>query len=392
MDIVLKSVGEIIPYENNPRDNSEAIDKVAESIKRYGFKQAIVIDHAGVIVVGHTRFEAAKALGMTEVPCVISELSDEENKEYRLVDNKTNEYAKWDFSKLSIELEDMDLDGFDFEWGISADLDTEDVQEQEIPELSEDVSIIQLGDIIELGQHRLMCGDSTNADDVAKLMNGEVADLLITDPPYNVDYEGGTGLKIKNDNMADDKFQEFLFEAFQNANNSIRDGAVFYIWHADSNGYGFRKACADVGWQVRQCLIWAKNALVMGRQDYQWRHEPCLYGWKDGASHYFGGDRKQTTVLEFDKPKVNEFHPTMKPVELFSYQMQNSSKKGDKVLDVFGGSGTTIIAAEHLERKAYMMEFDPKYCDVIVKRYANFTACTDDICIIRGGERLKFPF
>jgi site-specific DNA-methyltransferase (adenine-specific) len=218
-----------------------------------------------------------------------------------------------------------------------------------------------------------MCGDSTSVTDVEALCGGRQMDLLITDPPYNVNYEGGTGMKIQNDNMEDEKFRQFLRDAFLTADTVMKPGATFYIWHADSEGYNFRGACHDIGWNVRQCLIWVKNSLVLGRQDYQWKHEPCLYGWKDGAGHNWYNDRKQTTVLEFDRPSRSAEHPTMKPVSLFDYQIKNSSKKGDAVLDLFGGSGTTIVCCEQNGRDAYLMEIDPKYTDVIIDRYEKLT-------------------
>jgi site-specific DNA-methyltransferase (adenine-specific) len=219
-----------------------------------------------------------------------------------------------------------------------------------------------------------MCGDSTDAEDVARLMGGVEADLLITDPPYNVNYEGGTKekLKIENDNMDDARFRQFLIDSFQVFKDNMKSGASFYIWHADLQGYNFRGACQDVGFKIRECLIWNKNSLVLGRNDYQWKHEPCLYGWKDGGGHVFYNDRKQTTVMDFKRPTVNREHPTMKPVELFEYQIKNSTKGGDIVLDGFGGSGTTLIACEKNGRKARIMELDPKYCDVIRRRYTQW--------------------
>lgn len=220
-----------------------------------------------------------------------------------------------------------------------------------------------------------MCGDSTKEEDVNKLMNGQKADMLLTDPLYNVDYQGKTkeSLKIENDKMDNESFRQFLNKAFKCANKNMKEGAVFYIWHADSEGYNFRGACFDVGWKVRQCLIWNKNSMVIGRQDYQWKHEPCLYGWKDGAGHLWASDRKQTTILNFDRPQRNGEHPTMKPIPLFDYQIKNNTKGGDIVLDLFGGSGTTIIACEQNLRKGYLMEFDPKYVDVIIDRWEKFT-------------------
>lgn len=231
------------------------------------------------------------------------------------------------------------------------------------------------GDLWVLGRHRVLCGDSTSIDLVARLMDGEQADLLLTDPPYNVSYEGKTAdsLTIQNDSMSDDEFRQFLRDVYSAADTAMRPGAAFYIWHADSEGYNFRGAAHDVGWQVRQCLIWSKNSMVLGRQDYQWRHEPCLYGWKAGAAHFWGSDRKQTTVLEFNRPVRNGEHPTMKPVPMIEYQVKNSSARGGRVLDLFGGSGSTLIACENAGRIAYLLELDPRYVDVIVKRWQDHT-------------------
>lgn len=242
----------------------------------------------------------------------------------------------------------------------------------EVPEKAESLP----GEIYKLGDHRLMCGDSTSPDDVKRLLGeNQTADLFLTDPPYNVAYEGGTKdkLTIKNDSMEDARFYAFLCDAFSAADSVIRPGGVFYIWHADSEGYNFRAACKNTNWKVRECLIWNKNSMVLGRQDYQWKHEPCLYGWKDGGSHGWYSDRKQTTVLNFNKPVRNGVHPTMKPVDLFAYQICNSSKPGEVVLDLFGGSGTTVIACQKFHRKCCTMELDPKYCDVIRRRWAEFT-------------------
>ena len=246
--------------------------------------------------------------------------------------------------------------------------------DDEIPEEPERPASV-LGDVWVLGNHRLMCGDSTSKDDVAVLMNGELASLLITDPPYNVAYEGATKdkLAIINDSMDDSSFRKFLVDAYAAADSVMNEGAAFYIWHADTEGYNFRGAANEIGWKIRQCLIWKKNSLVLGRQDYHWKHEPCLYGWKSGAAHYWGSDRTQTTVLEFNKPSRNGEHPTMKPVELFEYQISNSCPRGGITIDLFGGSGTTMIACEKLSIKSRLMELDPRYVDVIVKRWQDFT-------------------
>ena len=376
MDIIEKNLNEIEPYEKNPRKNDHAVEYVANSIKEFGFKVPIVIDKNGIIVAGHTRYKASKKLGLKKIPCIIADdLTDEQIKAYRLADNKVSEKSEWDFDLLGEELDEIfDIDMVDFGFEFSEDEEEEtEVIEDEVPEEVEPIA--KLGDIWQLGRHRLMCGDSTNLKDVQSLMNGALADLLITDPPYNVDYHGGTAekLTIKNDSMEDAQFRAFLAEAFNCADSVMKPGAVFYIWHADSEGFNFRVACKEVGWNVRQCLIWKKSSLVLGRQDYQWQHEPCLYGWKDGAGHLWASDRKQTTILEFEKPKKNDVHPTMKPVALFDYQIKNNTKGGDIVLDLFGGSGTTIMACEQNNRIAYSMELDPHYVDVIIARWEKFT-------------------
>ena len=335
----------------------------------------MVIDRDGIIVIGHCRTLAAKKLGMESVPCVcVDDLTPEQVNALRLVDNKSNE-SPWNFDLLADELEGLDLTGFDFDWGLPEE-ETQEVEEDEVPEVDEtQPPVTKTGDVWKLGRHRLMCGDSTSTECVQKLMGGLQADLLLTDPPYGVDYTGKTkdALKIENDAKSDDDFIAFLRSAFEAADSVMKAGAVFYIWHADSKSYVFRMACQMVGWEVRQVLIWVKNAMVMGRQDYQWKHEPCLYGWKSGAGHLWASDRKQTTVLEFDRPTKNKEHPTMKPVALFDYQIKNNTKGGDIVLDLFAGSGTTVIACEQNGRTAYVMEYDPRYCDVIVKRWENLT-------------------
>lgn len=376
MEITKRRLADIVPYAANAKKHDKRqINNVAESIKQYGFVQPIVIDRDGVIVIGHCRAMAAKKLGMEEVPCVcVDDLTPEQVNALRLVDNKSNE-SDWDFDLLADELPGLDLSAFDFDWGLPEDT-TDEVTEDEAPEVDEESEpITKLGDIWQLGRHRLMCGDSTSVECVQKLMGGAQADLLLTDPPYGVDYTGKTkdALKIENDAKSDDEFIAFLQAAFEAANSVMKPGAVFYIWHADSKAYVFRMACQMTGWEVRQVLIWVKNAMVMGRQDYQWKHEPCLYGWKAGAGHLWASDRKQTTVLEFDRPTANKEHPTMKPVALFDYQIKNNTKGGDIVLDLFAGSGTTVAACEQNGRNAYVMEFDPKYCDVIVKRWENLT-------------------
>lgn len=376
MEIQYRRLDEITPYENNAKTHDQTqINNVAESIRQYGFVQPIVIDRDGVIVIGHCRALAAKKLGMESVPCVcVDDLTPEQVNALRLVDNKSNE-SDWDFDLLADELEGLDLTGFDFDWGLPEE-ETKKIEEDEAPEVDEtQPPVTKTGDVWKLGRHRLMCGDSTSTECVKKLMGGLQADLLLTDPPYGVDYTGKTKdeLKIENDAKSDDDFIAFLRQAFESADSVMKPGAVFYIWHAILKTYAFESACQMTGWEVRQVLIWVKNAMVIGRQDYQWKHEPCLYGWKAGAGHLWASDRKQTTVLEFDRPTKNKEHPTMKPVALFNYQIKNNTKGGDIVLDLFAGSGTTVIACEQNGRTAYVMEYDPRYCDVIVKRWENLT-------------------
>jgi len=377
---------DLIPYARNSRIHSdEQVTQIASSIREFGFTNPVIIDDKNNIIAGHGRVMAAKKLGIDEVPCVVvTGWTEAQKKAYVIADNKLALNAGWDEKMLSLEFDELQELGFDLSLtGFSNDeiLALKPLEEtvgltdeDEVPEPPE-TPLTVLGDIWVLGDHRLMCGDSTSIDAVEKLMDGKKADMWLTDPPYNVAYEGGTKekLTIQNDSMSNDAFRQFLRDAYSAADAVMKKGAVFYIWHADSEGYNFRGAATDIGWKVRQCLIWKKSSLVMGRQDYHWKHEPCLYGWKDGAGHLWAADRKQTTILEFDKPSRNGEHPTMKPVELFQYQMLNNTKGQDIVLDSFGGSGTTCIAAEKNGRYAYMMELDPKYCDVIIKRWQDFT-------------------
>jgi site-specific DNA-methyltransferase (adenine-specific) len=367
------------PYEKNTRKHQKKdVDNIARSIEKYGMCDAIGIwGEQNIIVEGHGRLLACKQLGMTEVPCVrLDHLTDEQRREYAIAHNATAELSEWDLDVLPDELAELDLSDFDFDFGIEDEEEETEIVEDEAPEVDEDAEpIAKLGDIWQLGRHRLMCGDSTSIDDVEKLMGGQLADMLLTDPPYNVAYEGKTKdhLTIQNDSMDNDSFRQFLRDAFTSADTVMKKGAVFYIWHADSEGYNFRGACFDIGWKVRQCLVWNKNSMVMGRQDYHWKHEPCLYGWKEGASHLWASDRKQTTVIDYQRPTKADIHPTMKPVGLFDYQIKNNTKGGDVVLDLFNGSGTTIMACEQNGRVARCMELDPRYVDACVKRWENFT-------------------
>ena len=392
MTIVMKKITEIKPYDNNPRHNEAAVDAVASSIKEFGWKQPLVIDKDNVIVVGHTRYLSAKKLGFSEVPCLIADdLTEEQISAYRLADNKTNELATWDFEKLKAELEgisDIDMSQFGFE-ELEASLD--DVKDDNFDEegaLSE-TPYSKRGDIFVLANHRLMVGDSTLKEDVDRLCDGKLADMIFTDLPYNVNYEGQDGMTIQNDNMSDEDFKKFLDASFANLYEHVKVGGSIYCCHADSEGLNFRSAMKNAGFKIAECLIWVKNSLVLGRQDYHWRHEPILYGWKEGAAHYFIDDRTQDTVWEYDKPRSNDLHPTMKPIELVARAIKNSSKPKELVLDLFGGSGTTLIASEQLGRKALMMELDEKYADVIVKRFITLKDSTNGCFLIRDG--IKTP-
>jgi site-specific DNA-methyltransferase (adenine-specific) len=381
-----RSISSIIPYARNSRTHSdEQVAQIAASINEWGFTNPILIDIDGEIIAGHGRLLAAQKLGLKEVPCITAVgWSDAQKKAYVIADNKLALNAGWDNDMLAIEfgeLKDLDFNldliGFDSDElaNILKEPETEGLTDEDaVPEAPE-VPVTVEGDVWIMGKHRLMCGDSTSIDTLEVLCQNELVDMWLTDPPYNVAYEGKTkeALTIQNDEMSDEGFRQFLTESYTAADAVMKAGAVFYIWHADSEGYNFRGAAHDSGWQVRQCLIWKKQTMVMGRQDYHWKHEPCLYGWKGGAGHLWATDRKQTTILEFDRPSKNKEHPTMKPVELFEYQMLNNTKGSDKVLDSFAGSGTTAIACEKHGREARLMELDPKYCDVIVKRWQEFT-------------------
>lgn len=386
-------IGSIRPYDNNPRDNSAAVGAVAESIERFGWQQPIVVDRDGVIVVGHTRYEAAKRLGLETVPVKVADgLSPEKVRAYRLADNKVGELATWDDGKLEAELDALgdELDGLDFDmsdFGFDAGdagapvpmtgrEAVDGVVEDEPDESVED--FVKRGQVWRLGRHVLMCGDSTIAEDVDAAFDaaGTTAQCLLTDPPYNVAYEGGTEdrLRIENDSWDDDdRFVAFLRDACENAMRHLDAGRAFYIWYASMQSVNFFNAAKMAGMDVKQILVWAKNTFALGRQDYQWRHELCLYGWKDGAAHYFTPSRKESTVLEFDKPARNGEHPTMKPVALFAYQLCNSTVEGECVFDPFGGSGTTVVACEQTGRKAVTMELSEHYASVIARRWERLT-------------------
>lgn len=376
-------IDELKPYEKNPRRNDESVQYVANSIKEFGFKVPIVIDMENVIVAGHTRYKAAKKLGLSKVPCIVADdLTEAQIKAFRLADNKVGEFSEWDMDLLGSELGDLsnifDFDMSAFGFLPNVDEPTGDDDDFDVDKVTEEIvtPVSEPGDLFVLGRHRLLCGDSCDEASIRRLCGDSKIDLYLTDPPYNVNYKGGTEQKltIQNDNMSSENFLAFLTDAFVAADSVLKPGGAFYIWHAFCEVVNFCNAIKNVpGWMPKEYLIWVKNNFTLGRQDYQWRHEPCWYGWKDGAAHYFIDDRKQSTVLEFDKPTQNKSHPTMKPVELFELQIGNSSREGENVLDSFGGSGTTIIACEKTGRHGFSSELDPKYCDVIVERWINLT-------------------
>lgn len=389
--ITIKKVSELIAYDNNPRDNDGAVDAVANSIKEFGFKVPIVIDTKNIIIAGHTRLKACKKLNIEEVPCIIADdLSEDQIKAFRLADNKTGELAKWDLDKLAEELKIIDLNMEQFGFEDLEDLIENEVEEDDFDETEElpETPFSQKGDIYLLGNHRLMCGDSTDEETVKTLVDENTIDMIFTDPPYNVDYEGSTGMKIQNDKQEDGDFYNFLLKAFTNMANVIKPGGSIYCCHADTEGLNFRSAFKNAGFKLAECLVWVKNSLVLGRQDYHWRHEPILYGWKEGAGHYFVDDRTQDTVWEYNKPKANNLHPTMKPLELVAKAIKNSSRKNELVLDLFGGSGSTLIASEQIDRKSFLMELDERYVDVIVKRYLRFVKTNENCFLIRNGETI----
>lgn len=387
LKVVYRAVSELIPYARNARTHSdEQVARIAASIQEFGWTNPILIDGSKGIIAGHGRVLAARKLGLEKVPTIeLSGLTEAQKRAYILADNRLALDAGWDEEMLKLEFAELEKEGFELsKTGFSdeeiremmADLDREvdGVEDVETPEPPKNPKT-KRGEVWILGTHRLMCGDSTSVEDVQEVMGGVLADLWLTDPPYNVAYQGKTkdALTIQNDEMDDESFRCFLVSAYSAADSVLKEGAAFYIWHADSEGFNFRGACRDVGWKVRECLIWSKNTFVLGRQDYQWQHEPCLYGWKDGAAHHWYSDRSQTTILEFDRPNRNAEHPTMKPVGLFQYLIGNSTKPGDIVLDSFGGSGTTLIACEQSGRSARILELDPCYCDVIIERWQNLT-------------------
>lgn len=396
--ITLK-VKDIIPYKKNPRKNDNAVPDVAESIKEVGYITPIVVDENNVILCGHTRLKALKKNGEKEVDGVlrVSGLTEEQKRKYRLLDNKTNEKAEWDFDLLAEEIADLDFSGFDLDWGIPETEEETEIIEDEVPEVDEEAEpICKLGDIWQLGSNRLICGDSTDKSTIESLMDGQKADLFLTDPPYNVDYTDGhdNERKIMNDNFSTDEEcgEKLWFPAFENARENAEDCCSVYCFMPQGGTHMMMMMMMmKAGWQVKHELIWKKQSIVLNRADYNYQHEPFLYGWNKTHKFYAKGKYKNTSVWEFDRPTKSKEHPTMKPVELLAEILLNATKKNDKVLDLFGGSGSTLIACEQLNRKCYMAELDPKYVQVIIQRYIAFKGTSDDVYRINAdGTKTKY--
>lgn len=417
MKIELLPVSGLKPYENNAKIHTpEQVAQIRRSIEEFGFNDPIAVDETGMIIEGHGRLLAIKEMGWTEVECIRLEgLTDEQKRAYIHIHNQLTMNTGFDLDILEAELKsiegiDMAFFGFDLDFEIDPDFDFDDGEnaQSQLEAQAAAAPRAKVGQLWQLGAHRLMVGDSTDPDDVERLTGGEAMDLCVTDPPYNVDYVGKTAdaLTIQNDRMEDGHFYDFLLDFYRQMLRVLKPGGGYYIFHADSEGLNFRAALKEAGGQVKQNLVWVKNSMVLGRQDYQWKHEPCLYGWKEGAGHYFTKDRTQTTVFENrvdpeslsreelvqlssfllakmeamtssviheNRPSRSALHPTMKPVALCARLIQNSSKRGDKVIDFFGGSGSTLMACEQTGRVCYALELDPKYADVIINRWEEAT-------------------
>ena len=398
-------VSELIPYVNNARTHSqEQVNKLRSSLREFGFVNPVIIDADKNVIAGHGRLMAAKEEGITEVPCVLVDyLTEAQKKAYILADNRYAQDAGWDEELLRLEIEA--LEGMDFDVSLTgfnedeisdlfAGADTSDTQDDDfdLSDALEKAVFVERGDVWVVGRHRLMCGDATSEEDVATLMDGKKANLIITDPPYNVAFESSDGLSIKNDKMENEKFYEFLLSAFKNMADHLEKGGAAYVFHADTEGLNFRKAFIDAGFHLAGCCIWVKNSLVLGRSDYQWQHEPVLYGFLQNGKHYWSKNagRSQTTIWNFDKPKKNKNHPTSKPLDLLAYPIGNSSQENTIVIDTFGGSGSTLMTCEQTNRICHTMELDEKYASVILRRYVEDTDDAENVYVIRNGEKLMY--
>lgn len=397
----LVSIDKLIPYINNARTHSpEQINKLRSSLREFGFINPIIVDKELNIIAGHGRVLAAKAEGITNIPCVyVDYLTDAQKKAYIIADNRIAMDADWDEKLLRVELEalegemfDLSLTGFDekeLNDLFKKDVEVED-DDYDLTSALEKASFVERGDRWVVGRHVLFCGDATCEDDVNKLMDGKRANLLLTDPPYGVSFTSSSGLKIKNDSLKNEEFYKFLLSAFKNMVDHCENGASAYCFHADTEGLNFRTAFVDAGFHLAGCCIWVKDSLVLGRSDYQWQHEPILYGFLQNGKHSWYSNRKQTTIWNFKKPKRNENHPTSKPLDLLSYPLQNSSQENAIVLDTFGGSGSTLMACEFSNRICYTMELDEKYASVILRRYVDNTKDNDNVYCIREGKKTLY--
>ena len=400
-EMQLVPIGKLVPYVNNARTHSkEQITKLRSSLREFGFVNPVIIDREFNVIAGHGRILAAKEENIEQVPCVfVDHLTEAQKKAYILADNRFALDAGWDEDMLRVEMEA--LQGMDFDISLTgfdeseiADLFAADDNEAQEDDFDEDAALqaepfVKPGDLWLLGKHRLLCADSTNTEDVKLLMDGKKANMCITDPPYACNYTGGTGMKIMNDNLKGEEFYQFLLSAFKNAYENLADGAAIYIFHSDAEKVNFYNAVVAAGFHYSTTCIWVKQSLVLGRFDYQMRHEPVIYAFKDTVKHKFYGDRKQTTVWEFDRPSKSKLHPTTKPLPLVAYPMKNSSLVNSIVLDLFGGSGSTLMAAEQMDRVAYLMELDPVYASAIVRRFVAYRGNTEDVYIIRDGKKLS---
>ncbi len=402
-ELQLVPVAKLVPYVNNARTHSpEQIMKLRSSLREFGFINPVIIDRDYGVIAGHGRILAAREEGITEVPCVFADhLTEAQKKAYIIADNRMAMDAGWDEELLRVEIEalqaaDFDplLTGFGADelaalFGGSSDKDVKD-DGFDLTAALEKASFVERGDVWTVGRHRLMCGDATSEEDVARLMNGKRANLLLTDPPYGVSFRSASGLTIQNDSMKDEEFYQFLLSAFKCAAAHLEKGGAAYVFHADTEGLNFRRAFIDAGFHLAGCCIWVKDSLVLGRSDYQWQHEPVLYGFLQNGRHPWYSDRRQTTVWNYAKPKRNANHPTSKPLDLLAYPVGNSTQENAVVLDTFGGSGSTMMACESMDRVCYMMELDEKYASVILRRAVENGVPPEDIFVERGGEKIPY--
>ena len=399
----LVDINKLIPYVNNARTHSpEQITKLRSSLREFGFINPVLIDRGYNVLAGHGRIAAAKEEGINEVPCVFVEhLSEAQKKAYILADNRMSLDAGWDDELLKVEMASLQEMGFDvgmtgFDESELADLFAADDKSSakdddfDLTAALEKAAFVQRGDIWTVGRHRLMCGDATSAEDVAALMSGTKANLILTDPPYGVSFKSSSGLTIQNDSMKNEEFYSFLLSAFQRMVEHLESGGAAYVFHADTEGLNFRRAFVDAGLHLAGCCIWVKDSLVLGRSDYQWQHEPVLYGFLQNGKHKWYSDRKQTTIWNFAKPKRNADHPTSKPLDLLSYPIGNSTQENAVVIDTFGGSGSTLMACEKMNRICCTMELDEKYASVILRRYVEDTGDADGVYVIRNGEKIPY--